>query len=234
MTAMAPHLTASLRQRLPVERAASLPTGATYAYAFPLLLHFAREQRFIPPAARPLEPLDAPWGRECLESLHRGRGHAPRTRTARLTAIKSFRHFVAQRVPSALAQRNRVLAMPHHKTDMRLVDHLTAAQGQASLDNPTPHTRLALRDRARLHVRVTAGVRVSEVVGLRLEDLSCASPDLHLPGRGKGRKNRRLPRWRPVAASVRAWLAVRGDAGGPERCLHARGKAMTRAGFASL
>jgi integrase/recombinase XerD len=171
---------------------------------------------------------------EFLESLQRVRGKAPRTRNARLTAIKSCMHFVAQRVPSALEQSNRVLAMPQHTTDMRLVDHRTAEQCQAILDNPTPNTRLAIRARAMLHVRGTAGWRVSELVGLRLDDLSFASPYLHLQVRGKGRKNRLRTLWRPVAESVRAWRAVRGEAGGPERFLHARGQEMTRAGLAYL
>src|SRR5262249_35074180 len=88
------------------------------------------------------------------------------------------------------------------------------------------------RDRAMLHVRGTAGVRVSELVGLRLDALSCESQYLHLHGRGKGRQNRRLTRWRPGAESVRAWLAGRGDARVPELFLKARGQERTRAGFA--
>ena len=41
MTDIAPHITAYLRQRLPVERAASPHTCDTYAYAFQLLFNFA-------------------------------------------------------------------------------------------------------------------------------------------------------------------------------------------------
>ncbi len=40
MTDIAPHMTAYLRQRLPVERAASQHTCDTYAYAFQLLSAF--------------------------------------------------------------------------------------------------------------------------------------------------------------------------------------------------
>jgi len=117
---------------------------------------------------------------EFLEYLQRVRGNTPRTRNARLTAIKSFMHFVEYRVPSGLEQVNRVLAIPNQKTDMRLVDHLTAEQCQAIFDNPAPHTRLAIRDRAMLHVSVTAGLRVSELVGLRLGDVSFESRYLNL------------------------------------------------------
>ena len=225
MTDIAPHMTAYLRQRLPVERAASQHTCDTYAYAFQLLLHFASQKLSVKPSALQLEHLDAPLVLEFLEYLQRVRGNAPRTRNARLTAIKSFMHFVEHRVPSALEQVNRVLAIPNQKTDMRLVDHLTADQCQAILDNPAPHTRLAIRDRAMLHVSVTAGLRVSELVGLCLGDVSFESQYLNLHVCGKGRKNRLLTLWRPVAESVRAWLAVRGEAMVPELFLNAQGKA---------
>jgi integrase/recombinase XerD len=234
MTDIAPHMTAYLRQRLPVERAASLHTCDAYAYAFQLLLHFASEKRSIPPSALQLEPLAAPLVLEFLEYLQRVRGNASRTRNARLTAIKSCMHFVEHRVPSALEQINRVLAIPQHKTDQRLLDHLSAEQCQAILDNPTPNTRRAMRDRAMLHVSISAGWRVSELVALRLDEVSFEAPYLHLHGRGKGRKHRLLTLWRPVAESVRAWISVRGEARVPELFLNARGKEMTRAGFEYL
>ncbi len=129
MTDIAPHMTAYLRQRLPVERAASQHTCDTYAYAFQLLLEFASQKRSVPPSALQLEHLDAPFVLEFLEYLQRVRGNAPRTRNARLTAIKSFMHFVEHRVPGALEQVNRVLAIPNQKTDTRLVDHLTGEHG---------------------------------------------------------------------------------------------------------
>lgn len=234
MTDIAPHMTAYLRVRLPVEREASQHTCDTYAYAFQLLLTYASKKLSVPPSALQMEQIDAPLVLEFLEYLQRERGNTPRTRNARLTAIKSFMHFIEHRIPGALEQVNRVLAIPNKKTDTRLVDHLTAEQCQAILDNPDPSVRFAIRDRAMLHVSVTAGLRVSELVGLRLEDVSFESQYLNLHVTGKGRKNRLLTLWRPVAESVRAWLAVRGEPCVPELFLNARGKAMTRAGFEYL
>jgi integrase/recombinase XerD len=234
MTAIAPHMTAYLRQRLPVERAASQHTCDTYAYAFQILLDFASHKLAVPPSALQLEHLDAPLVLEFLEHLQSTRGNAPRTRNARLTAIKSFMHFVEHRVPGALEQISRVLAIPNRKTDRPLVDHLTAEQCKAILDHPEPTTRLGIRDRAMLHLSVTAGLRVSELVGLRLDEVAFESRYLNLHVRGKGRKNRLLTLWKAVAESVRAWLAVRGEAIVPELFLNARGKEMTRAGFEYL
>jgi len=234
MTDLAPHITAYLRQRLPVERAASPHTCDTYAYAFQLLFNFASQKLGVPPSALQLEHLEAPLVLEFLEHLQTARGNGPRTRNARLTAIKAFMHFVEHRVPSALEQIKRILAVPAQKTDLRLVAHLTAEQCTSLLEAPDPTTRSGIRDRTMLHLSMAAGLRVSELVGLHLDDVTFQSRYVDLQVRGKGRKHRILTLWNAIAESVRAWLAVRGDAPVPELFLNARGKEMTRAGFEYL
>ena len=44
MTALAPHVTAFFQERLPLERAASVNTCDSYAYAFKLLLDYASKK----------------------------------------------------------------------------------------------------------------------------------------------------------------------------------------------
>lgn len=234
MTDIAPHITAFLRQRLPVERRASPHTCESYAYAFQLLFAFASRTLDVAPSALHLAHIDAPLVLEFLEHLQTARGNGPRTRNARLTAVKSFMRFVEHRVPAALEQVKRIFAIPVQKTDMRLVEHLTAEQCQALLDAPDPTIRLGIRDRTMFHVGVTAGLRVSELVGLRLDDVTFDSRYVHLHVRGKGRKDRLLTLWKVVADSVRTWLAVRGDALVPQLFLNAQGREMTRAGFEYL
>ena len=54
------------------------------------------------------------------------------------------------------------------------------------------------------------GARVSEVIGLRVGDVVTeASPTAHL--RGKGRKERSIPLWRPTATLIRGWKKQLGD-----------------------
>ena len=231
MTDIAPHITAFLRQRLEIEQAASPHTRDTYAYAFQLLFSFASRKLGVRPSALQLEQLDAPLVLEFLEDLQKTRGNGPRTRNARLTAIKSFMHFIEHRVPSALEQIKRVLSIPLKKTDIRLVNHLIAEQSNAILNVPDPSTRLGIRDRTMIHLAVTAGLRVSELVGLRLDEVSFQSRYVDIHVRGKGRKDRILSLWKEVSDSVHAWMVVRGEAQAPELFLNARGNRMTRAGF---
>lgn len=165
-----------------------------------------------------------------LKDLETTRANGASSRNVRLAAIKSFMRYLEHRVPSALEQAQRVLAIPMKKTDTRLVRHLTTPETQALLNAPKPVDWLGIRDRAMLHLTFAAGLRVSELVGLRLEDLtlrSQASVLIH----GKGRRERSLPLWKETTTALRAWLAVRGTVPAPEIFVNARREPMTRAGF---
>lgn len=234
MTPLAPHVTAYLRERLPQERQASKHTVDAYAYTFKLLFAFTTKRLGVPPSALTLEQLDAPLLVEFLAHLQAERGNSARTRNARLVALKSFMRFVEYRVPSAVDQVRRVLAIPRQRSDVMLVRHVDAAEAKALLDAPDPTTRLGIRDRALLLMGFAGGLRVSEIVGLRLDDLSFDGAYLELRVRGKGRRQRGLVLWKEVAEAVRAWLAVRGDALVPEVFLNARGGSISRWGCAHI
>jgi len=113
------------------------------------------------------------------------------------------------------------------------VHYLNRDEVQALLDAPDPKTREGLRDRAMLHITFAAGLRVSELVGLRLEDVTLR-PDASILVRGKGRRERVLPLWKETATVLRAWLAVRGDVPVPELFVNAKGQQMSRWGFAYI
>src|SRR5262249_52500448 len=123
MTPICPHVSAFLRERLPLQRGASAHTCASYAYSFQLLFEFASRRHGVPPSALTLEQLDAPLVMDFLASLEAERGNSPSTRNARLAAIKSFMHFLEYRTPALLEQIRRVLAIPAKKTDQPLIQH---------------------------------------------------------------------------------------------------------------
>src|SRR6202007_1330302 len=170
-TSIAPHLTAFFEQRLPVERCASENTRNSYAYAFQLLLTFASKRLKVAPSQLAVEQIDAPLVLDFLNDLETTRGNGPSSRNTRLAAIKSFLHFLEYRVPSAIEQIRRILAIPAKKTESKLVRHLTAEEIQAILDAPDPKVWKGIRDRAMLHLCYGGGLRVSELIGLRLDDL---------------------------------------------------------------
>ena len=233
MTPIAPHITAFLCERLPLERGASAQTCESYAYAFQLLFTFASQRLRLRPSSLCLEHLDAALVMDFLAHLEAERGNSARTRNARLAAIRSFMKFVEYRVPSSLEQSRRILAIPTKKTDLPLVHHLSMAEMHAILDAPNVRTRAGLRDRAMIHLCFAAGLRVSELLTLPLTALTFhPTPTVHI--QGKGRRERALPLWKQTADDLRAWLAVRGTLTVSEVFLSAHGRALTRMGFTHM
>ena len=230
MTLIASHITAFLQQHLPVERGATENTCESYAYAFKLFFNYASNCLKVAPSKLHLEQLDASLIVNFLDYLETKRGNRANSRNSRLAAIKSFMHFMEYRVPTALEHINRILAIPPKKAETRLVKHLTVEEMQAILNAPEPTTRYGIRDRAMLYLCFAAGLRVSELIGLRVDNLNLQVP-ASIIVHGKGRKQRCLPLWKETTAVLRSWLAVRGTNSVSELFLNARGEPMTRSGF---
>jgi integrase/recombinase XerD len=230
MTALGPHLTVFLREYLPSQREMSVQTSDTYAYAFQLLVCFAADRLKTTPSALSIEQLDPALVLAFLEHLEKKRGNCARTRNSRLATIKTFFRFMEYRLPSCLEQARRIRAIPVKKTDEVIIGYLNRDEIQALVDAPDPSSQYGLRDRAMLHLAYAGGLRVSELVGLRLTDLVLhPAPTIHVIG--KGRRERVLPLWRETAAALRAWLKIRGDPKSTALFPNARGDGMTRSGF---
>src|SRR5246500_573866 len=215
---------------MPGQRGYSSETCDTYAISFKLLLEYAATTLGTRPSKLSIEQLDAPLIVDFLTYIERERGNSVATRNLRLAAIRAFMHYIEHLVPSALAQISQIDAIPVKRHDQKLVRHLIMEEVRAILNAPDLTTRSGLRDRAMLHLCFAGGLRVSELVGLRIEDMKL-QPEASVLIHGKGRKERCLPLWKETASAVRAWLSVRGEVRVPELFPNARNDAMTRAGF---
>jgi site-specific recombinase XerD len=171
-----------------------------------LLLSFAEKRLGKPPSALSLGDVDATFVSGFLDHLERDRSNEARTRNARLAAIRSFFRFAALREPAHGALIQRVLALPQKRFDRDLVTFLTRAEIDAVLAAADRATWLGRRDHVLLAVAVQTGLRVSELTGLRAQDL-VLGPAAHVRCHGKGRKERCTPLARPTVALVRTWLA---------------------------
>jgi integrase/recombinase XerD len=73
-------------------------------------------------------------------------------------------------------------------------------------------TWIGRRDRVLLATPYNTGARVSEIIGIQVDDLNLSgSPSVRL--RGKGRKERSIPLWTTTASELRHWLRERPHAG---------------------
>jgi site-specific recombinase XerC len=187
MTSLAPHIEAFLREHLVRHGGASQHTCDSYAYSFQSLFEFAAGKLKVAPSALMLEQLDATLVSGFLQHLESTRGNSAETRNIRLRAIRSFFRFLQHREPASIEQVRRVLAIPFKKTDTRLVSHLVQEETQALLDAPDPSTRAGVRDRAMLHLAVCSSLRVSELTGLRVEDVAPQSASIRIRGKRSSR-----------------------------------------------
>jgi integrase/recombinase XerD len=213
MTALAPALQAFFTDRLITQRNSSPRTIAAYRDTFKLLLRFAREQIGKQPFELDIGDLDAPLIGAFLTHLERDRGNSARTRNARLGAIHSFYRFAALEHPEHAHTIMRVMAIPTKRHERNTVSYLDLNEIKALLATPDRGTWLGRRDRALLALMIQTGVRVSELVGLRVCDVHLGAGH-HIRVLGKGRKQRATPLTSETVAVLRQWLTERG--GTPE------------------
>ena len=209
MSALAPTLEAFFTNRLARQRQASPHTVAAYRDTFRLLLTFVHECTGKGPSSLDFADLDAPVIGDFLAQLENGRGNSVCTRNARLAAIHSFFHFAAFSHPEHAALIRRVLAIPHKRFDRALVTFLDRPEIEALLTAPDRSTSVGRRDHTLLLLAIQTGLRLSELTGLRIQDIHLGSAP-HLRCYGKGRKERITPLTRQSVAILRAWLREHG------------------------
>jgi site-specific recombinase XerD len=215
VTALAPVLQAFFTDRLTRQRHASPQTVAAYRDTWRLLLTFAAGRTGKQPGQLDIADLDAPLIGSFLDHLEHDRGNSPRTRNARLAAVRSLFGYAALRHPEHAESIARVLAIPAKKHDKALVTWLTEPEVNALLASPDKTTWAGRRDLAMLALAAQTGLRASELTGLTCGDVHLGAGP-HVSCHGKGRKERITPLTKNTIAVLRAWLAERhGDQGQP-------------------
>lgn len=206
MTALAPTLQAFFTDRLRQQRHASDETVRAYRDAWRLLLGFAAARTGKQPSSLDIDDIDSDLIAAFLDHLEYDRHNTVRTRNARLSAIHSLFRFAAPRHPEHAATIGRVLAMPSKRFERALVTYLTTEEVDALLAAPDPTIWTGRRDRALMLLMVQTGLRVSELIGLRRNDIHLGA-GAHVACHGKGRKDRITPLTKPTIDALREWMS---------------------------
>ncbi|MDF1563410.1 MAG: site-specific tyrosine recombinase XerD [Deltaproteobacteria bacterium] len=131
-----------------------------------------------------------------LRSLHQA-GLSPRSQARALAAIRTFhRYLVRERV----CENDPTADLTTPRTVKRLPNFLTLEEVDRLLQAPPVTTPAGARDRAMLEVLYAAGLRVSELCGLEVEDANLEVGFVLV--RGKGDKERVVP----LGRSAISWL----------------------------
>jgi integrase/recombinase XerD len=167
-----------------------------------------------------------PWLRDATNA--RGRAYAPRSIARTLAAVRGFHRFL---VAEGLATSDPSSDVVGPRLPRNLPNALSLAQVERLLAGPTGDTPASVRDRALLEMLYGAGLRISELVALDVDDVDLTLRNVRCVG--KGRKVRIVPFGRPAAEALDA-LLVRGrpvlDPSGPWLLCNQRGGRLTRQG----
>jgi integrase/recombinase XerC len=156
-----------------------------------------------PPAPAALKPLEL---REWLGSLY-DRGLDPVSIRRKLAAVRSLFRFLAREgtVPVNIARlvrtpkaAKRVPRVPTAEQTNTLIDSVSTAE----MNQPHP-----VRDLLIFELLYGCGLRISELVGLDLDDIDRSEQWLRV--RGKGRKERQVPYGKKAQAALEKYLPLR-------------------------
>jgi len=136
---------------------------------------------------------------------HLARRKLKRSSSARhLSSLRSFFKYL-MREGVVEANPARMVATP--KKEQQLPKVLQPADVALLLEQPDRSQTLGVRDQAWLELLYASGLRVSELVGIDLDDLELRAKLVKV--RGKGSKERIVPFGATAEAALRAWLAIR-------------------------
>lgn len=194
--------------RLMRQRQASPHTIASYRDTFRLLLQYAQQRLRKAPSQLTMLDLDTVFLGSFLDYLEQERDNSARSRNVRLAAIHSFFRYVALHTPEYSALAQRVLAIPSKRYVRQPICFLTPVEIEALLAALDLNTWSGRRDRALLLLAVQTGLRASEVVSLRCENIVLGT-GAHVQCLGKGRKTRCTPLRKEAVTVLRCWLRER-------------------------
>lgn len=185
---------------LSVERNASVLTVKSYREDLTSLTQYLTDSYGRTPSPAELTPLDL---RGYVSALHDA-GYAKTSIARRLASLRTFFKF-AQR--EELADSNPAKPLRNPRPDRKLPHFLSTQEVGKLLDAPPANDPAGLRDRAMLEVMYSAGLRVSELVGLNVGALDMEEGLARV--RGKGRRERLSPIGSFALKAVQRYMKVR-------------------------
>lgn len=205
-TDFATHLGRYFTRYLPNERGSSPQTIDSYRYAFILFLEYM-ETIGVSPEKMTVADFTRENIRGFLDWLESERCNSPATRNYRLAAMKGFVHYLKYEFPDYLDEYQRILAIPLKKTIRREISYLKTDGVEFLVAQVDTGKKNGLRDYVILLLLYTTGIRVSELIQLRVRDISLTEP-YTMRIHGKGNKGRYVPLLKTAIPHIQRYLSL--------------------------
>ena len=194
---------------LPNVKGVSPQTIDAYRYTFIRFLEYMLESRHK--AADKVRISDLSYGNVCgyLDWLETSRHNGTATRNQRQAAMNSFVRFLMMERPEYMNRYQQILAIPIHKTLQPGISYAKTDGMKLMMGLPDASTPSGMRDHLILTILYSTGIRVSELISIKVKDLSLSRPETLLV-HGKGNKHRYVPLLKQVVPSIHAYLDAQG------------------------
>ena len=131
----------------------------------------------------------------------RSKNYAKRTIARKLASLRSFFRFLYR---EGYIKTNPITAISTPKLDKKLPVFLDVDKVARLVQSPPDDNEAGLRDRAMMETLYSAGIRVSELVGLDISDIDFISGVIKVLG--KGSKERIVPIGEPALKAIRKYI----------------------------
>ena len=216
---------------LPTQKGLAVNTIMAYRDAIKLLLGYASDTLNKNVEQLGVEDINESLVLDFLDHVENTRGCSPRTRNARLAAIRALFGFMAREEPTLLLHAQTIRTIPLKRTEHKTVDYLEEKEMQALLNAVDLDSRTGVRDKALLLLLYNTGARVSEIVQLKVADLRLDGV-AQVKLLGKGKKYRSCPLWPETLQALHDYLKQRTpkDPAAQQLFLNANSSPVTRFG----
>ncbi|MBE0451629.1 MAG: tyrosine-type recombinase/integrase [Clostridia bacterium] len=208
-TDFARYLNKYLARYLPDDQGSTPQTIDSYRYSFILFLKYIEETQRIP--ADKLKICDLTYKNVIgfLNWLQEKRGNGISTRNQRQAAINGFIHFLKYEYPDYMDEYQKILSIPFKRIPQKEVSYLKKDGVKLLINQVDLNSTNGLRDFVMLLLMYTTGIRVSELIQIRVKDLSLTEPCTLLV-HGKGQKSRYVPLLKTSIPNIRKYLISKG------------------------
>jgi len=154
--------------------------------------------------------------RAFLGDLNR-RGNSKASAARKLSAIRAFGRYLRR---EGLIEGDPAALVGMPRREQRIPSHLAVDEMSKLLETPDTTDPLGRRDQAILELFYASGLRLSELVGLDLDDVNLSGRVVRVLG--KGRKERIVPFNQSAAGALRTWMVDREAFPQPPRIVRSR------------
>lgn len=208
-TDFASHFSNYFAHYLPNEKGSSPQTIESYRDSF--LLYFEYMESVCGIRSEKLTVKD--YTRESVSGFlgwledHRHNGIS--TRNCRLAAMKGFVHYLKHEYPDYLSEYQRILGIQIKKSEHKEISYMKTDGVELLVSQIDLNASNGLRDYVIVMLLYTTGIRVSELISIKVKDISLTEP-CTLKVHGKGNKGRYVPLLKATVPYIRKYLAHMG------------------------